>query len=362
MAPEEPVSSPPPQGGAVEDAQQSEGGDRSKPRSGAATVLAAAALVLALIALAGVGASSWAWYQLRGEQARVARLEGRVSALDGRVSMLAGSAAKATDVQALAKRLDTAERSGVERAKAFRGALHALATRLAGASIAYREDEAEALMRLAQARLDLSSDPAGAAAALQLADKALAATVEPELAPVRTELALEIQALKTVPEPDIDGAYARLGAIASRVDAFPLAESSLLPTLPKGTAPAPTLSWRGLGAALSRAFSPLVVVRHGPVARPLLPPREAYFVRENVKLALNGAQLALLERAPVAYRASIDRARHWLSGWFETTAPGVSQASSELQALASVDIAPKLPKLGAALAKLRALRAGAPAK
>jgi len=323
------------------------------------TVLAGTALVLALVALAGAGASGWAWYQLRGEQARLAELEGRVSALDGRLASLRGSAATKDSVDTLKTRLDTLEQTEKQRDAALRDSLHALATRLAGAGNAYREDEAESLMRLARQRLELASDARGATQALTLADEALAATDDASLDPVRKDLAAEIQALKAVPQPDIAGAYARLDAVAARIDALPLAGDRIEPSPAAARNKAsPGWSWQGLGAAFKRAFSPLIVVRKGPKARPLLPPREAYFVRENVKLALHSAQSALLARDAGAYRASLRRARGWLSSWFATGAAPVESVDDTLGKLAALQLSPQLPQLGAALKRLQALRAG----
>lgn len=360
MTPEQPAA-PAQRGGGDEKQAARQGAPRppAGPPGRAGIALAIAALVLALVALAGVAATGWAWYQLRGEQARTAELEGRVAALDGRLASLASSAAQARSVAALKDRLAAFEQSTQAQTQAFTQALHALAARLAGGGTAYREDEAEALMRLAQARLDLAADPAGAARALQLADQALRSAADPALAPVRGALAGEIQALQAVPRPDITGAFARLGAIAGRIDGLPLAGEHIGPAPSLGTAPAPGLSWAGLGAALRRAFSPLIVVRQGPRARPLLPPREAYFVRENVRLALNAARLALLERDQSAYRASLQQARAWLSSWFATGTPAVASVTTALDGLAALELQPKLPQLGAALARLRALRRGA---
>lgn len=357
MTPEEPAAPPP--GGGRDKTQASGPGAPKTPAGGpgrAGTALAVAALVLALAALAGVAATGWAWYQLRGEQARVAELEGRVAALDGRLTRLANSAAQARSVEVLGRRLAQFQQSTQRQTQAFEQTLHALAARIAGGSTVYREDEAAALMRLAQARLELAADPAGAARALELADRALASADDPALAPVRAALAREIQAVQAVPRPDITGAFARLGAIAGRIDGLPLAGEHVGPAPSAASAPAPGLTWAGLGAALKRAFAPLIVVRRGPVARPLLPPREAYFVRQNLRLALNAARLALLERDQDAYRASLHQARTWLSGWFATSTPAVAGVASALDGLASLELKPKLPQLGDALARLRAVR------
>ncbi len=322
-----------------------------------ASWFAAAALVLSLVALAGVGASAWAWYQLRGEQSRIASLEGRTSGIEGRLAELRHAMARARDLQALQDRVATLARAQQSRDAAYAARIDALSARLGNGVVSYREDEAEALMRLAQSRLDVDGNVHASLQALQLADQVLAGTDASGLAPVRTALAQEIQALKAVPQPDIAGAVARLTAVSGAIDGLPLAGEHFRKPSPAGTASVPAgWSWRGFGQALKRAFSPLIVVRRGPEARPLLPPREAYFVRENVKLALVSARAALLQQDTASYRASLAQANHWINAWFDTSAASVRAAGDTIRQLSALDLQPSLPSLGAALTRLRAVR------
>ena len=338
-------------------AKREEPGATARERRGPASWLAAAALVLSLVALAGVGASGWAWYQLRGEQARIAGLEGRTSGVEGRLAALEQSAARARDLAALQNRVATLARAQQSRNAAFTARIDRLSARLGNGVLSYREDEAEALMRLAQSRLDVDGDVRASLQALQLADQVLAGADASELTPVRTALAQEIQALKAVPQPDIAGAVARLTAVSAAVEGMQLGgEHFIKPPLSATSSVPAGWSWRGFGQSLKRAFSPLVVVRHGPEARPLLPPREAYFVRENVKLALVSARAALLQRDPASYRASLKQASQWIDDWFDTSAAGVHAASDTIRQLSGLDLKPRLPSLGAALARLRAVR------
>lgn len=333
---------------------------RSRREHTATTWIAALAMVLALVALAGVGASAWAWYQLRGEQSRLSLLEGRTSALDGRIAALENSAASARDLNALQQRVASQARAAQSRSAAYEARLQDLSSRLANGVLSYREDEAEALMRLAQSQLDVAGNARASIHALTLADQVLSDADDPRLAPVRSALAQEIQSLKAVPQVDTAGVVARLGAVSAQVDSLPLAgERFMQAPSPATGATASGWSWHKVGEAFKRAFSPLIVVRHGPQARPLLPPREAYFVRENLKLALAGARVALLERDAASYRASLAEASQWLDTWFDTRATAVSAARATLGRLSGLDLNPSLPRLGEALSRLRAIRAGA---
>src|SRR5699024_9061876 len=99
------------------------------------------------IALAGVGALGWSWYQMRGEVARVTQLSDRVAQLSGQTTALGTTKADAQSLNALKQQLHDNERDLSQRLDSIDTSLGKLTSRLAGASTAYRGDEAAALMR-----------------------------------------------------------------------------------------------------------------------------------------------------------------------------------------------------------------------
>ncbi|MDN5864512.1 MAG: uroporphyrinogen-III C-methyltransferase [Gammaproteobacteria bacterium] len=313
------------------------------------------AIIIALIALVGAGMLGWSWYQLRDRQARIPQLAGRVSDLSGQVAALGSAKANVQNVNALAGELHDLDRSLQARLDSVTESLGKLTSRLSGATNAYRVNQAVTLMRLAQVRLNLANDPAGAAEALRLADQTLVAANNPALAAVHTALQREIASLEAVPKVDVGGLYVRIEQLGRQIGKLPLAGAAI------SRPPAPAtqssgFNWSNIGAAFKRAFSSLVVIRHGPVAQPLLPPDQAWFVHQNVKLALASAQLALLQRNAQAWHASLERAIRWLENWFLTSDPAVQRTLKALRELAAVDIAPELPTLGSALTRLTSIR------
>jgi uncharacterized protein HemX len=343
---------------------------RARQRRGrqprAPALLAIVALILALIALAGVGALGWSRYQLRGEQTRISQLEGRVSALNGQLATIGNSSASAKSVNALAGHIadlrqkeQSRRRNEKQRLHEMAQRLEAVSSRISGVTAAYRADEAAGLMELAQAKLALEADPRAATRALKLADHALDAANNPRLAPAHLALMREIAALRAVPTVDVAGAYVQLQTLISQVGSLPLAGDRFASASPPAAGSAPS-GWSRIGAAFKRAFSPLIVVRHGPAMRPLLPPNQVYFVRANLRLTLASAQLALLQGKPKAWHASLNQARDWLANWFSSSEAKVEQATESLNRLDKLKLAPALPKLGAALAALKAVRAAQP--
>src|SRR6266481_847396 len=83
--------------------------------------------------------------------------------------------------------------------------------------------EAEQLLLIANRRLQLARDVNSALAALRAADRQLELLANPNLLPVRRQLAREISTLESIERTDVAGISLRLGTLADGVDQLPLA-------------------------------------------------------------------------------------------------------------------------------------------
>ena len=93
---------------------------------------------------------------------------------------------------------------------------------------------------LANSELALRSAVGRAIAALELADGGLLELGDPGLGNVRRAIASELQALRAVPQPDLEGAAAELGSLMERVAELPLrARKSATPSLMNAVPPRP---------------------------------------------------------------------------------------------------------------------------
>jgi uroporphyrin-3 C-methyltransferase len=86
---------------------------------------------------------------------------------------------------------------------------------------------------------------------------------------------------------------------------------------------------------------------------PLLAPEQAYFVRENLKLRLLSARIALLQRDQVAYRADIRAARDWLHRYFDTQNSAVTSALATLRELGESTVSIEVPDISGSLEAVR---------
>ncbi len=324
----------------------------ARPRSGRAS--AVAALVLALAALAGLGAGGYFLYELdrtTRDQARAleraaersAELQARIEGLEGRLSLRIEAVRQALgDLEAAHG--DLRERLGRDRD---------------GWVLA----EAAYLMRLANQRLQLQRDVGTAIASLAAADQRLRALGDPALTPVREQIAREITALEGVDRPDVTGLALELASLAERAGSLPLAVagprrvSADAEPAGAGEADGQVGGWRGVAGAAWEDIKGLVRIRReeGRV-QPMLPPEQEYFLYQNLRLKLEAARLALLEGRAEAFDTSVSTAREWLRRYFDTEAAGVRSALALLERLAAIELRPALPDISGSLRALEAAR------
>jgi uroporphyrin-3 C-methyltransferase len=89
---------------------------------------------------------------------------------------------------------------------------------------------------------------------------------------------------------------------------------------------------------------------------PLLAPAQSYFLRENLKLRLIGARLALLSRDSVSYKADLKAARDWLGRYYDTRNNTVAYALGMLRNLHDAEVSIEAPEITASLEAMRGLR------
>lgn len=205
------------------------------------------------------------------------------------------------------------------------------------------------LLVIAQHRLAYARDPGQALEALRAADRQLQQLADPNYQPVRKLLEREIGALETFRRLDLSGMAQRLGQLAGRVDSLPLAPLPQEPVATEGENSFAREVWKDL--------RDLVRIRTTTdVRRPLLLPEHKYFLRENLRLMLYGAQVALLHGDIATLELNARAARKWLADYYDADNAAVREASAELEATLKSRPA-DLPDISASLTSLRELTA-----
>ena len=115
--------------------------------------------------------------------------------------------------------------------------------------------------------------------------------------------------------------------------------------------------WSRLGSGLWEELRQLVRIRNieQPEA-PLLTPTQSYFLRQNLRLRLLNARLALLERNDSVLRADLSSANEWLNRYFDGRAKPVQNAAATLKQLGASPVATELPNIAESLAAVRSFK------
>ena len=214
--------------------------------------------------------------------------------------------------------------------------------------------EIEQVLAIASQQLQLAGNVRAALLALQLAESRLNRADRPQFVPVRRALARDIERLKSVPAIDFPGMSLRLDALVAGIDALPLAYDERTERAAAASAAADPGFWARLGAEVWSELKQLVVVRQvGTPEPPLLPPQQAYFVRENLRLRLLNARLSLLSRDEAGYREDLRVSQAWIRRYFDQRSKQTADALGQLKQLSSTSISFEMPTIAESLEAVR---------
>ncbi len=320
---------------------------RGRVRGGLAVIFATLALI----------ASGYLWYAMFYENADLFSRDivGALDRIESDSSQALETVANAEkDIQALKETQDT-----------LRTSLEKINSDLRRNRLEWALTETEQLMIIANNRLQLARDSTSALAALNAADRQLQQLAMPKFLPVRRELAREISLLESHEKLDIGGITLRLATLADNVDQLPLAldirrremEESKIP-VKKGDAQVASAdgNWRQTAHSLWQDILSLVRIRNDVASqRPLLPPEQQYFLRENLRLMLYGAQQSLLQGGAPTYQQNLKTAQRLLKDYFDVESQIVTAMQTELTRLQTMKILTDMPDITASLTTLRRL-------
>ena len=223
--------------------------------------------------------------------------------------------------------------------------------------------EIEQGITIAAQQLQLTGNVEAVLIALQGIDARLARTGQARLLPLRKLINRDIDRLKALPLADVPGIALKLESVIGAVDSLPLAYEQRAraepPAKPKpgGAAKAAQSepsALENLGRELWAEMKQLIRVERIDHPEPaLLAPSQVFFLRENLKLRLIDARLALLQRDGRTYRDDLRHARDLLERYFDTRERAVGNALATLKSLSAADLSLELPNLNETLGSIR---------
>ncbi len=213
----------------------------------------------------------------------------------------------------------------------------------------------EQLLLDANQQAQLAGNVHAALIALELADNQLATLDRPQLYALRAAIRRDIGRLKALPAVDVVGISLELDDLAHKVDSLPFAYDGMHgAAVTAERIPAPKSPWERFGQEIWSGLRQLVQIQKvSTSAPPLLAPSQRYFFRENVKLRLLTARIALLQHDSASYQRDIRGAQRWIGRYCDTQAPATRAALGALDELARTPISVRLPDISDSLEAFR---------
>jgi uroporphyrin-III C-methyltransferase len=313
------------------------------------------------VALVLFGLLGWQWFDTRQ---KMAELQQQVSQ-------------KLADIDTASKEGDGARKQTAEQIESLQARLGALDSRLSefqGQSTTLqtlyqdidrsREEvtllEIEQAITLAGQQLQLAGNVPVAVLALQAADARLARLDRPQHLPLRKALAKDLARLNALPFVDLAGLSLRLEELLLAVDKLPLKAYGRPEKSPEIEKPAAAQTWwQRTGGDIWQEIKGLIRIQRFDRDDPaLLAPGQDFVLRENLKLRLLNARLALFSRDQSTYRNELKVVADWLARHFDGNDKAVQTAQATLRQMTASGITVELPNLNDSQAALRSLRPG----
>ncbi|PRC91269.1 uroporphyrinogen-III C-methyltransferase [Solimicrobium silvestre] len=280
---------------------------------------------------------------------------------------------------------------GVLESKQAESESHALALQQLYQDLSKNRDdwalsEIEQVLSTASQQLQLAGNVQGALIALQNADARLARSDKPQFITIRRSISHDIDRLKALPNLDLPGIALRLDSAIAQIENMPLwvDENPVIVTSPvKGREPAKNAGnaanskaakeshqaevgnaagwmlwlddrWQSWSTEMWDQLRQLVRIRN--VENPdalLLAPSQGYFAKENVKLRLLNARLALLSRSETPFRSDMIAAQDEIARYFDTRAKQTQTVQALLRQIQSSNVSIEMPSLAESLNAVR---------
>ena len=340
-------------------AERQSAADPKPQKSGGGSVLA---VLLSLIAIAIAAYPAWQLYQQSNAAPTANPLTTEVGELRTQASeqyeminsRIAGLNDR-LDQLAIVREGETGEQSALKRY--VEQELANVRARLGASAQDFVTAEVEYLIRMANQSVLMERDANAARQMLEAADAIIQQTQGFTAHGLRKALAEDIAALRAVATPDTQGIYLELSALIGQVQQLkqklPEYEPKALPPATAATSPGWAEKLMSVASKSAARLASLVDFRRDTVSiAPILPPSEAYYLRQNLVLKIQLAQLALLEGNEIAYRATLNEAADWIDSAFGDEAAAVALRAALIR-LADTRIQLDMPDISGSLAEVR---------
>jgi len=292
-----------------------------------------------------------------------ANLEQQIAAIRGTLEQqrLATESADKEIEERLLVRLQDHQKTVQELATEVSASLADVAQDLGTSGEDWLLAEAEYLIRLGSQRVMMEADPEGAIALYEAADTIVRDAEGVVAFELRQALAADIVSLKGVSDLDVDGLFVKISALINQIDLLKHRQLQYIAVENADPVEEPQNLLARLvqfAASAGDRLSGLVDYRtEGGVVTPILPPKEEYYLRQNLVMKLQLAQLGLLRSDQRIFSASLQETSEWIDRYFDREDGTTKAVQETISAISLVNIEREMPDVSASLREVRKLLA-----
>lgn len=237
--------------------------------------------------------------------------------------------------------------------------------------------DVDAALRVAMQQSSITGSAEPLVATLKQADERLARFNQPRLERVRRALAQDLERTRSAGVTDVTVLTIRLDEVIRQVDELPLVSAPERRSSARGaeavaaaSAPASAASGAGLAGLIGQRWADFglafwqevkSLVRVSRIDQPeamLVAPEQAFFLRENLKLRLLNARLALLSRQFDTAQSDLREAQAAMDKYFDRSSRRVVVAGELVRGVTSQARLVSVPRPDATLAAIATASAG----
>lgn len=211
--------------------------------------------------------------------------------------------------------------------------------------------EVEKLVNLADQQLKFSGNIKSAMLALEAADIPLAQSGAPEFIDIREALGNDLQALKEFPAVDMGALSDQLESLMQLTDALPLLQDQNGMTDHESiAAEAEPEGKQTIQENLWKTFKQFIMVEKiDSAAEPLVNVEQKFYLKQNIKLRLLTARIALLQRNAAVFNQDLSAVKLWLQQYYDLQHPNAEKVLALIDGLQGTELGVALPSLQASL-------------
>ena len=220
----------------------------------------------------------------------------------------------------------------------------------------WRITEVEYLLRIANLRLLLDRNVPITIALLDTADKILAQIDDFSLHDIRSKVVSELEQLRNLEPIDQQGISLRIRELQGRIDGLPVGLPDLVSVSKEHSED--TAQGRGYWNRIVDGLESIILIRHhdsNPV-RPLIDDQAIMIVKQQMRLSLDRALIALIRQDAGSFLLGIDDTSSLVTNHFDDRNETTRKFLDFLQSLREATITQKLPDISGSLQLLKTKR------